>query len=242
MPAVTPFVSGTERAVVAGATGAIGRHCIHLLVRDPRVLSVTALIRNDIKSAEFYGLDPHRDDMNKLVHLRVDYEQNVAAQLHGYTFSVGISCLGFDPEMVMASACARCGVSRWSYLSGKYVRYEVNEKNHITSGQIRDSDVLGNGDNLKSFAMINTVKPGIIVGRPSRFSGLFGTFDDALNAMSSPLSALPFAVHRDDVAKSMVYAVLYEEQRDRTVYDNDDIKLKAKHYEQVIDGADLASR
>ena len=234
MPSVTPFVAGTERAVVAGATGAIGRQCIHLLVRDPRVLSVTALIRNDIKTAEFYGLDPHRDDMDKLHHLQVDYEQNVAAQLNRYSFSVGISCLGFDPEMVMASACAQCGVSRWSYLSGKYVRYEVNQKNQITSGQIRDSDVEANGDILKSFQMINTVKPGIIVGRPSRFNGLFGALDDALNSVSTPLSTLPFAVHRDDVAKSMVYAVLYEEQRDRTVYNNDMIKLKATDYDQVV--------
>ena len=68
------------RVVVAGATGAIGRHCINLLVKDPRILSVTALIREDERTAEFYGLNDKYDDMNKLKHLRIDYndKENLA--------------------------------------------------------------------------------------------------------------------------------------------------------------------
>ena len=61
----------TERVVIAGATGAIGRYCVHLLVRDPRVLSITALIRNEPKYASFYGLDDRYDDINKLEQLKI---------------------------------------------------------------------------------------------------------------------------------------------------------------------------
>lgn len=40
---------------MAGATGSIGRHCVYLLVRDPRVDHVTALTRSAPKEADFYG-------------------------------------------------------------------------------------------------------------------------------------------------------------------------------------------
>ena len=141
----TSTVSTLHRAVVAGATGAIGRHCVYLLARDPRVESVTALTRSGPKNADFYGFDEKIDSdaINKLSHLIINYNgtvDDISQELKTYIddekegkeFTIGMSGIGvygpntkneadfmareYEPNIKIATAAARNGAKKWSYL------------------------------------------------------------------------------------------------------------------------------
>ena len=192
------------------------------------------MIRNEPKYASFYGLDDRYDDINKLEQLKINYSENLRKQLNGYEFSVGISCLGYDPNMGIAIALSHCGISRWSYLSGKYISFAIDNHNQYQSATLKHSDIMEDSEKLKGLESMNSVQPGIILGRPNICGGMQGIMEQILNYFSFILLDTQYAVHRDDVAKAMIYAVLHDNQYRFTIYDNQIIKQKAKEYDEFI--------
>ena len=168
-----------KTVVVAGATGAVGRHCVNVLVRDPRVGSVVALTRGGPKEPSHYKLEEKVDDLDKLQHLKVDYNGDLDEQFGDLKFDAGISCIGvytpdvkdeadfkakeYEPNLKVAKAAANHGASRWSYLSGNGVK-QTDSKSW---NQPLFSWVKGNVEKdlqkVDGIEFVNSVRPGLYV-------------------------------------------------------------------------------
>ena len=150
--------------------------------------------------------------------------------MDGYEFSSGISCLGYDPDMIVASSCGERGVTRWSYLSGKYLLYHLDYQQRLVNTTLKHPNIIEDSKKAKPFDLLNAVKPGLVLGRPNAS----GIMELTLNLFANPLLQTKYAVHRDDIAKAMIYAILAEMQVPYSVYENEDIKEKAKQYDLLI--------
>lgn len=243
----------SEKFLVAGATGAIGRRIVHYAAQDPRVATVTALVRGAEKSPEFYGLEPGSDSAMKVTHLKVDYATVKDTELPAHT--VGASGLGVythgvssqedffnkehAPNMDVATAAAKAGVTKWAYLSGMGVYPNPGEKPwhqamfSFVKGRV-EHDLSNKVEGLKE---VFSARPGGIFGRPNA---------DRLpeRLMNAPplkwLQHTPLGVHTDDIAKAMVQSVIggTEGVNDLPkpigrlqVFENQDLKTMAAKYD-----------
>ena len=254
-----------HKAVVAGATGAIGRHCVYVLVRDPRVGSVTALTRAGSKDPSFYGLDESTDPITKLSHLSIDFDKDINQQFseHNAQFTIGLSALGVYtkdvknlddflnrehiPNINLAEAAIKHGVKNWGYLSGNGVK--MNEKKGMFQPMF--SYVKGcverDLSQMIEFDYVATFRPGAIVGRPLDRSqgGLMGFFEKQMAKYQDSLKNLSGFVHRDDIANAMVHSILTQDKNDAkyqdtnkydiVIFENEDLKIKSKQYQTQLE-------
>ena len=257
------MINTLHKAVVAGATGAIGRHCVYLLVRDPRVESVTALTRGNGKDASFYGLDEKNDPVSKLSHLTIDYSGDINQQFTDAKaqFTAGLSGIGvytadvkneedfrqreYEPNMNVANAAANHGVKNWGYLSGGGVK--MGEKKGWFQAMF--SWVKGcierDLSKIEQFNYVATFRPGGILGRPDDklLSGVGGWLERQVNKFDNAPNWYGF-IHRDDISKAMVHGILTQNQNNDkykkdnkyniVIFENEDLKEKAKEYDAQL--------
>ena len=250
-----------HRAVVAGATGSIGRHCICLLVRDPRVESVTALTRSGDKDASFYGLNPSADPITKLKHLQIDFNKDIDQQFSNANadFTIGLSGLGvytadvkdvedfmnreYTPNINLAKAAATRGVKNWAYLSGKGVAMNESKGTFQPLFSWVKGCIERDISRIEELDYVSTFRPGGIVGRPLDKSqpGIAGWLEKQMTKYQDRLRNTNGFVHRDDISKAMVHSILTKDNNDGkykeankyniTIFENEDIKIKSKQYD-----------
>lgn len=232
-----------QKVLVAGATGAIGRKCVQLLVRDPRVQTVTAVVRGDPKEAAFYDLSP-AEVKQKLVQVKVDFSQLPAFPPNSFT--AGLSALGVytadvdgmaefmqrehTPNLAIAQAGGQAGAQRWAYLSGLGVKPFAPEapKPWTTpmfsycKGRV-EHDLA----TVPGFQHSVSIRPGGILGRP----GEQPIVERVTNRFPS-LGKTPWFVHRDDISKAMVHGILGP--LPALVLENEDIKAAAAVYDASL--------
>mmetsp|Transcript_44327 Transcript_44327/g.71007 ORF Transcript_44327/g.71007 Transcript_44327/m.71007 type:complete len:311 (+) Transcript_44327:94-1026(+) len=241
---------GLKRIVVGGATGAVGRHCVNVLVRDPRVCTVYALSRsNNAKPVDFYGLEEKSDPIDKIQHLQVDYTGDLDAQFKDLTFDAGISCLGvytadvkneadfrakeYEPNLKFARAAAAHGAKRWSYLSGAGVKQTDSKAWNQPLFSWVKGCIEKDLQKVDGLEFVNAARPGFIAGRPDSN----GWLEDVANYFADSLVKTKMAVHRDDISVAMVYTVLNEELGGPFVcYENEEIKVAAAAYKSDMAG------
>mmetsp|Transcript_42873 Transcript_42873/g.38098 ORF Transcript_42873/g.38098 Transcript_42873/m.38098 type:complete len:291 (-) Transcript_42873:630-1502(-) len=238
--------------VVAGATGGVGRHCINILVRDPRVGSVIALTRGNAKDPDYYGLEEKSDDLDKLQHLQVDYNGDLNEQFGDLKFDAGMSGLGvytadvkdeadfrkkeYEPNLKVATAAAQHGASRWAYLSGAGVKQTDSKSWHQPLFSWIKGCIEKDLVKVTGLDFVSSVRPGFIAGKPNPQSGFSGFMEKMINNhFQDSILKTKMAVHRDDIATSMVYTVLNEELESPLIYENEDIKEAAKIYRDLYE-------
>eukprot|EP01084_Bolivina_argentea_P176501 305422_1 len=235
--------------VVAGATGAVGRHCVNVLVRDPRVTSVIALTRSKEKPADFYGLEEKTDDLSKLKHLIINYEEDIDKQLGDYKFTAGLSCIGVytatvkneadffkrehEPNIKVAKAAALQGAKRWAYLSGMGVKQTDSKAWNQALFSFVKGSVEKDLQTINGIEFVNSCRPGFIAGRPGKYGGFQGFVEKIGNSFPSFLNT-SYAVHRDDIATAMVYTILSDMNGPFLCYENEDIKQAANAYREFL--------
>ena len=89
--------------------------------------------------------------------------------------------------------------------------------------------------NMKQFECFSSVRPGFIWGRPksSWASGVNGWIEKTLNKWPS-VPSRGFAVHRDDIAKAMVYDIINDNIKGNIIHENADIKKTARKYDTQL--------
>jgi len=239
--------SALKTIVVAGATGSVGRHCVNLLVRDSRVGSVIALTRGNAKQASFYELEEKGDDIEKLQHLQVNYNEDLDEQFGDLQFDAGISCIGvyssdaknekefrekeYTPNIKVATAAANHGASRWSYLSGSGVKQTDSKQWSQALFSYIKGCIERDLQKIDGIEFVNSVRPGFIAGRPSGSQTGYGWMESVANYFADSLVKTKMAVHRDDISAAMVYSILNEDLKQGFLcYENEDIKEAAAMY------------
>jgi len=246
----------SKKIIVGGSTGAVGRYCVNLLVKDPRVETVFAVIRSEEKSFDFFGLT-EEEAKSKLKQTKVDFKtilenEDFKSTVRG---SYGIiSCLGvysasvknqedffkqeYEPNMSLAKFGSSLGIKKFGYLSGQGV-YVSESKGFF---QPMFSWVKGSieRDLQKEMDFVVTARPGGIGGRPNGNS-----FGDKLINNIPYLMHTSLGIHRDDISKALVYSMLNEteekdgkkEEKDSKTFlilETNDLKKVARKYDEYL--------
>eukprot|EP00164_Ancoracysta_twista_P007027 GFYU01009899.1.p1 GENE.GFYU01009899.1~~GFYU01009899.1.p1 ORF type:complete len:244 (-),score=45.11 GFYU01009899.1:127-858(-) len=240
-------MSSGLKALVVGSTGGVGQRIVYYLAHDPRVDVVTCLARSEGGTAQKYGLkSPQADKVKFAV---VDYEvlagedsdqkEAMRKLLHGH--DIGFSGLGLytsaarneehfrhveiDLNMGAVDAFVRGGGTRFSYLSGQgakeggwmmFARVKADAEKAI-----RETPGLQTG---------TAARPAGIANRQGKAIGY-----DGLNNFFHKIPGLNhWTIDADDIAKGMIHSCLAEPGEVPHVYENSDLKVAARMYEQSV--------
>lgn len=240
----------TEHLVVVGATGGVGRRVVHYALLEPRIASVTALIRSKPKNLSFYDISNAQEP--KFKQITFDYatmrdDSQIPSDIESLgTYTCGISCLGVytaqvtggwehfmamehAPNLAVARHLRGLGVDRYAYLSGMGAKQPSMSQSKPGVLQAMFSFVKGSTERDLASIMpsFTAVRPGAILGRENTQSGLNGLFESQLNSSLSWLKNTSYAIHCDDIAKGMIECVL-ERKPKKEILENNQIKGRVK--------------
>ncbi|CAB9521357.1 expressed unknown protein [Seminavis robusta] len=242
---MTPLVHGLsnsgKRVIVAGATGSVGQLLVRVLLSDPRVQQVTAIVRqqpvaDDRAKTIWSATNSTLED--KLSQLVVDFDdlgrdKDIAAskqrELIGSAFenhdafltAIGIysqATLSEDEmdqveshSVVLGNIAAEAGVARGAYLSGGGVKQPTLE------GRASSMFARSKGRTEESLANLFpsshvSCRPAAILDRPG--PPAYGFLDGYL--LKTPLFAwlrnTSMAISAVDIAKGMVQGAAFDKQ------------------------------
>ncbi|CAJ1965787.1 unnamed protein product [Cylindrotheca closterium] len=242
-----------KKAVVAGATGSVGRLIVQTCIEDPRIEKVTAVVRRTVsseKAEELWG----SSDSSKLSQLVVDYPsltvddaklkegfQGCDAFLTGLGVYSGntnrakMESAEIKHNSILAKVAHEAGAKRGSYLSGQGVLQPKREgKSRIMFAQIK-----GQAEETLAGIFIGddeahvSVRPGGIFDRPG--PPVYGFFDAMLAKWPlKKLKETKYGISANDIAKGMVQGALFDDSetvKGNTVWENNTIKEAARRYE-----------
>ena len=247
--------SAGQKAIVAGATGSLGRLIVQTLLDDPRVDHVTAVVRKPVspeKAQELWG-----NNINtKLTQHSVQYNQLVQENGHGPMteqtqqafrgHTAFLTALGAysgratEAEMDMvetsyntslAKIAASCNVARGAYMSGQGVKQPALEGRAFAAfGRVK-------GRTEESLAHLFpqghfSVRPGAIFDRPG--PPVYGFLDGTL--LKSPifqwLKDTSFGISAHDIAKGMVQGALFDKDKTgNVIWENNEVREAARRYD-----------
>ena len=227
----------TDKLIVFGASGSVGRRVVYHASRDSR-FSVTAVLRSDPKQLSFYGAET-----GDIKQLRIDYNNISEQDLEGYT--CGISCLGVytssvkdyksfqeaeaRPNVSVAEVLAKHGVTRYAYLSG-------SGASRPSPGQISPkllqpmfSYVKGSTEQAlaKIMPSFTAVRPAAIIGRATPMSGMMGHVEGFMNRHMSWCADTSVGIHVDVIALALLESVSVGGRGDE-ILENNEIKRRVK--------------
>lgn len=242
-----------KKAVVAGATGSVGRLIVKTCMEDPRIEKVTAVVRRTIsseKAEELWG----SSNSSKLTQLVVDYPsltvddaklkegfQGCDAFLTALGVYSGNSSRALMEEAevkynsILATLAHEAGAKRGSYLSGQGVQQPKKEgKPRAMFAEIKGQaeETLAEIFSADDEAHVS-VRPGGIFDRPG--PPVYGIFEKLLTKW--PLKKLKdtkYGISAPDIAKGMVQGGLFDDietVNGNTVWENNTIKEAARRYE-----------
>lgn len=246
-----------KRAVVAGATGSVGRLIVKTLVEDSRIEKVTALVRRPVsseKAEELWG----SPDNSKLTQMVVDYPSLTVDDTklkEGFEgCDAFLTALGIysgnstreqmeDAEVKFNSILARvahdAGAKRGSYLSGQGVKQPKTEGKSFAmfariKGQAEETLAeIFDGDDEAHIS----VRPGAIFDRPG--PPVYGFMDNMLKKWPFiKVKDTKYGISAVDIAKGMVQGALFDDNatvKGNEVWENNTIKEAARRYEAYFE-------
>ncbi|KAL3937101.1 MAG: hypothetical protein SGBAC_007709 [Bacillariaceae sp.] len=247
-----------KKAVVAGATGSVGRLIVKTCVEDPRIEKVTAVVRRTVSSEKAEELWGVTADNSKLTQLVVDYPSLTvydAKLKEGFQgCDAFLTALGVysnnvnraqmeEAEVkynsILASVAHQAGAKRGSYLSGQGVMQPKREgESWVMFAQIKGQaeETLAEIFSAEHEAHVS-VRPGGIFDRPG--PPVYGFFDTLLAKW--PLKKLKdtkYGISAPDIAQGMVQGALFDDSKTvngNIVWENNTIKEAARRYEAYFE-------
>uniref|UniRef100_A0A7S1ZP53 NAD(P)-binding domain-containing protein n=1 Tax=Trieres chinensis TaxID=1514140 RepID=A0A7S1ZP53_TRICV len=244
-----------KKAIVAGATGSVGRLVVQTLVGDSRVEHVTAVVRKEVPSErakELWG-----ETNGKVTQLAVDFkklkdeagsgEMTDAAKSAFDGSDAFITCLGVysskasEKEMdeiegsfnaALAKIAKDAGAKRGAYLSGDGVKQPTLEgKAFAKFGRAK-------GRAEETLAGIFTeghlaCRPGAIFERPG--PPVYGAMEKLFDKWPfEKMKKTNMGIVASDIAKAMVQGSLFDDDKTvegNTIWPNKTLKEVARRYE-----------
>eukprot|EP00980_Cylindrotheca_fusiformis_P020175 scaffold7250_cov131-Cylindrotheca_fusiformis.AAC.4 len=234
------MVLDKKKVVIAGATGSVGRLLVQTCLKDPRVDSVTAVVRNAIsndQAEQLWGIAAtdtasQKKTPSKLTQVLVDFPsldpedaklkerfQGADAFLSGLGLYSGKST---ETEMdlvegqynrKLATIVKEAGATRGAYLSGQGVKQPSTEGRAMAMfGRVkgRAEEGLAAVFSGENQAHVSA-RPGAIFDRPGE--PVYGRLETMLgNWPFSKLKETRFGISAPDIAKGMVQGALFDGQ------------------------------
>lgn len=246
-----------KKAVVAGATGSVGRLIVKTCVEDPRIEKVTAVVRRTVsseKAQELWGTS----DPSKVLQLVVDYpslttnDSKLKEGFQGcdaFMTALGVYTAGSTREQmeeaevkyntILATVAHEAGAKRGSYLSGQGVQQPKREgKARAMFAQVKGQAEETLAEIFSGFGEGHvSCRPGGIFDRPG--PPVYGVLEKMLTKW--PLKKLKdtqFGISAYDIAKGMVQGALFDDNETvnwNTVWENNTIKEAARRYEANLE-------
>ena len=241
---------GAKKAIVAGATGSVGRLIVQTCLKDSRIAQVTAVVRkpvDDDKAQELWGTS----HSSKLKQVPVDFatlnmdDTKVLNAFEGNdAFLTGMGVYSsnsseaemtkveVDSNKMLASLAHQGGAKRGAYLSGQGVKQPKDGRALAMFARVKGR---AEEELAQIFDSHVSVRPGGIFDRPG--PPVYGAVVEGL-LHSWPLKNLKntqFGISAHDIAKGMVQGALFDDDKvvaGNTVWENNTIREAARRYEQ----------
>jgi len=239
----------SKRVVVMGGTGGVGSQVVRLLIKDPRVSQVTAIVRS-AKGVKFWVDDPNANLAKFKEYVVADFDKLDQHEDAFKGHDALISCVGMytsrvkseeeflkvehDYAKVAATFSRKHGATSFGYLSGQGVQKPKN----VGVFTPMFGRVKGRAEEMfeTTFPYGISARPGGIFNRPggdgAAVGGIWGKIIDtgAFNWMAKTDS---LGIDSMDLAKSIVQGAVIAPAASASV-ENDGLKKIARKYDEDL--------